>query len=400
MYVASITKSSHIDVIAAYRDDVVRRSGLPLDDEDGHWIRFGLLLSHAARMGSPERDNELDAAVVVAREILGPILWNEGYRLDPERPTDPESLYGRIRSIAERAEDVGGLALSDAILTAFLEAVPDCDPIEVGRIEATRARLAWKRGELEVSHVRYARVAKAGRDNNSSELKVRALTGEAILARLEGNYPRSSTMARAAFVLAERAKMVRLAANASHTLMVTAAIRKDFNMAIKLGWAAFERAKGDAVLESEVLGNIAQIFLDLGHPRTAASAFYAVLRRNPPTRVQIPALGGLAVASARLGRKDAVETAAREIAHRAQKAGTPYGIAVAHLELSEAYSICADPRQAAVHRMAALRIAEQHKYHELVYRAESMSVVDELRPSVLTPETESVASSVRSLVGV
>ncbi len=386
-----------VNVLAAYRQDLSSRGNTPLGDHDGVWLQFGSLLAHSGAFDGEARERALRQATLLARGMLSIAAWEEGNRFDPERPTEPDTLQSRIRTIAETIEMAGAMRLADAILEAYLLSHPDCGALEQGRIEAERARIAWKTGEIEIAEQRYARTLAAARKANSEELHVRALIGQALLARLAGNYPKSASRARAALRLAKQGNLRRLAASAQHTVMVAAAVRGELAAALAHGWSAFLHASGDPILETDVLGNVGQVFLDMGHPATAIAAFRVVISRRPSSRVLLPALGGYAIAASRLEDRTALDAVASNVIELSKVAGTPYAVAVAYLEIAEAYALLNESSISATYRNQALAIAQEKRYHELVHRAESATVAPRPSARPLKPETERIAGAVREL---
>ena len=392
--------TSYVDILAAFREDLARRDTESFGPVEGSWVQLGVLLAHAAILTEDPRLETLKAAAQVARELLGPAKWAEGNRLDPSPPADINSLDARIRSITEAIEDEGALRLADGILATFLVAHPSCEPLEVGRIEVARARVAWKMGELDVARDRIARALAIAETINSDELRVRATIGEALLARLTGNYPLSEATATAALIVAQQAQLPRLAGLAHHAIMVAAAVRGRYQDAVAHGWTGFIAASGDEVLQSEFLGNIGQLFLDLGHPGTAIAAFEVVVQHNAPSRLLLPALGGLAIAAARRGDASTLNRTAQRIEVLSRTAGTPYTIACGLLELAEAHRTLGDEGEMQRHLVEVSRLAALHGYNELAYRAEHFIPVAAPERQALVPYSEAVADAVRQLVRV
>lgn len=383
-------------ILDAYRRDVAGRGGRPFGREDGAWIQLASLLSHVGM--AEENDREpMASAQRLARSLLTDEQWSEGYRLDPLQPRSELSLEGRIRAISEMAEDAGALLLAEALLIAFVDSSADVSELERGRIEAVRARLAWKSGRHDVAKERYDRTLRTARRIRSSELRVRGLIGRAILARLAGNYPLSRDIAHQALRLATRGGMRRLAATCHHMLMVCAALSERFQEAIVHGWAAFVHASDDSILEAEVLGNLGQLFLDIGDAETGAAAFKAVLGRHPSNRIRVPALGGLALASARVGDKAGAFSATEQLVRDADDA-RPYDFALALVELGEAHALLGESDHADAYRARALTIARAHSYHEIPFRIERSIAATPPVPSRGVEEIEAVAEAVRHLV--
>jgi hypothetical protein len=374
------------------------RGALTLDD--AQWVRIGALLENACLLPVEHRRAHLDAVVAGVRMTLGPERWAEGHHVDPDRPADDRLLQGRFRTYCEVVEDAGALALADAMLSAYVNADPAVDTLERARVEAVRARLAWKAADLDVATERYRRVAMEARRERSDELRVRALIGQAIVARLRGNYPRSRECGRRAALLAERRGMRRLAAGAYQTLTVSFAVARDFGTALAHGWRAYLHSVGDPTMESEALAIVGQLFLDIGHPVPAAAALRAVVARAPADRILLPSLGGLAVAAARTGARDIVTWAQNFITSRAIGGATPYNIASAQLDLAAAWDELEVPKLAAEARRRALELALEHHFHEIAHHAEERAVVTAPAPQTLSANAEEVADAVLHLVEV
>lgn len=385
-------------VLDAYRQtpEKVRAT---LATDDAQWVRVGALLENACLLPPDQRQVHLDAVIENVRATLGPERWAQGHRMDPFQPASDQSLEGRFRTYCEIVEEAGALALADAMLTAYVDADPGISVLERARVEAVRARLAWKRGEFDVASERYRRVARMARQEQSDELRVRAWVGEAVAARQRGNHPRSREQASKAARLAERLGMHRLAAVSYQTLTVPAAMAGDFASALVYGWRAYLHAAGEPTMESETLSNIGQIFLDLGHPVPATAAFRAVIARAPSDRVLVPALGGLAMAASRTGHRDVVEWVQREVDERTEAGATPYVVASVQLDLVRAWSELHEHERAEAARRVALAISVRHRFHEIVHHAEAPIVAARPVRQDLPTSAEEVADSVLQLVG-
>jgi tetratricopeptide (TPR) repeat protein len=390
-------------VLDAYRETHAQNAALA-ESDDGSWLPVGSLLEHASLVPEADRGPILAAVRENVLTSIGRATWDAGNSTDPSPPRDDDTLEGRMRSYCDLFEEAGALDVADAILVAFVAADHAISSLERGRIEAARARLAWKRGDLEVASERYRRVTIAARKEHSDELRVRAWNGEAIVARLRGNYPRCRALGEKAAALADEVGLMRLASLAHHTLMVAEAVRGAFPAAIDHGWQAYIRAEGDCSLESAALGNMGQVFLDAGHPETAVAAFAAVMRREPPNRVLLPALGGLAVAAARLHSVILLHTATSDILRRAEllARSAPYDLATAMLDLTEAHAIIGDASSATAFRRRTALLAEAHGFHEIAIRAERLPDVPAPAPlqRVLSSRAEAVAGRVRCLVSL
>jgi len=371
-----------------------------LDMEGAQWVRVGALLENSSLLPADQRDAHLDVVLESVRATLGPERWAEGHRMDPVRPAADWSLEGRFRTYCEIVEETGALELADAMLAAYLAADPTVGALERGRVEAVRARLAWKSGDLDAATERYRRVAAAARRERSDELKARALIGQSIVARHRGNYPRVRELAARAAAIAERRGMTRLAATACQTLTVGFAVAKDFGTAVIHGWRAYLHGVGDPIMEAEALQIIGQLFLDMGHPEPAAAAFRVIISRGLTDRFLVPSLGGLAVAASRMGTPDVVRWVEDTVDARVRAGATPYVIATARLELAIAWDELGVPARADAARRSALAIAREHRFHEIAHHAAERQVVAAPVPETLSTNAEEVADAVLHLAAV
>ncbi len=389
------TREHTIGVLAAYRG-AAARNAIRLDD--GSWLTIGALLEHAALLPTAERHAHLLQATALLRERLGE-AWHDGHPTDPAPPAIHDALGARLRVYCERIEDAGAIEVADAILVAYLDADDGATELERARVEAVRARLAWKAGDLEAAAERYRRVAAAGRKLRSEELHVRALIGSSIVARLRGNYPESRLGGVRAIALAQHARLGRLASSAHHAMMVGEAVAGAFESAVEHGWQAYIYAEGNPAMEAAALGNVGQLFLEAGHPLTAAAAFRAVLERHPADRILVPALSGYANAAAALNDRSLLTTLTGQIVARTTTGMTPYDTATALLDLARAWFTVGDAHRGGEFRSRAHEIARTHGFHEIVHHADAMApLVRATRP--LTSRTEAVAGAVRELAGV
>jgi len=174
--------------------------------------------------------------------------------------------------------------------------------------------------------------------------------------------------------------------DARFACMVAAGIRHQVAAAVAHGWAVYEASRGEPVLEAEVLQSLGQVFLEAGHPEPARCAFAAIVSLSLPRRVILPALGGLALASARSNQNQTLDWAVREVVRAESSQSLRYPVASALLECAMALEIAQRRAEAEGCRSAALQIARTHGFHEIAYLAE------ELRAGHAAPETK-VASN-------
>jgi tetratricopeptide (TPR) repeat protein len=378
----------------AYRKDLAAAPGKDaLDPADGTWIAVATLLCHAAEAPVSARAEIRERAAALARSALqmrtGPRPPRGGRRLARASAAAP------VRELVSHMEDAGALNLALTTLQSFAKSMPRLQPLEQGRIVAQAARVAWKAGDLDAAKKRYAAVARMAGRLGEAELRVRAWIGYGVLARLRGNYPDVQKWALRAAKVAEREKLVDLAALAHHSLTVVAGGRGEFEKALVHGWRAYQLSAGDRVAEAEMLLCLGQTLLNGGDPATALSGFAGALVRNPPARIVLPALGGYATASAAIGDETSVRWAAEQVLHRSRVAGVPYESAAALIECVSASVTVGQGPIAGPLRDAARALARAHGYHEIEFRTDTAEPTPALRSRpVPSARAEAIARAV------
>jgi hypothetical protein len=126
--------------------------------------------------------------------------------------------------------------------------------------------------------------------------------------------------------------------------------------------------------EAEILQDLGQVLLDSGHATEARAAFAAVLTRPLPVKFLLPALGGLAVASALTDQPETTRRVAREALRIASVDASPrYAVAYTLLEVATGLRLIGELRRAERLSSVALELAERHGFHEVVIRAEALA---------------------------
>jgi len=355
---------------AAYRRHLAESRGSSVGGPElDDWLMVATILHHVAMGPGSGRAALLDAAQTLAANALGEDAIRAGCALDPaaDEPTRPATLF---RVLAERIEEAGVLHVAANLLEIVQHALAPSS-LDVGRILAQRARIAWKLGDVELATDRYDTVARLAQSVGSAELRVRAWIGYMGLARHRGNFPESRKWGSAALVDAEQEGFVRLAGLAHHGMMIVEAVGHNFDAALVHGWHAFLAARGDREAEADALVNLSQYLLEIGYPAAARAGFGSILVAQPAPRRALPAVGGFAIASARLGDDATVRQVAARLVATVGDASFPYERATALLECGLALSAVGGRREAEQLYSQALRIAESRGYHEICHRAEA-----------------------------
>src|SRR5262249_55646526 len=141
---------------AAYRKDLTAH-GSPFGERDGDWIVAGTFAERAAEAHGADADRLLHEAARVAAAAVGEaeltrlasFEWGEAWS-----GLDPIALLAVIEIKA------GAKRLAAALLDAALVPLRREDTIQVGRMFAYRARVAYHLGELEIAADFYGQVER------------------------------------------------------------------------------------------------------------------------------------------------------------------------------------------------------------------------------------------------
>ena len=355
---------------AAYRADIAPSSS-PFGAHDGGWIAVASLLEQAVLVPGPERETTVSRAIELARQLLAESALPTG--AVPEWGVDEPAASDPIVVLADRAYQAGAFHLGRAMLDALLDADPSLTPRQRGRVIGRRARIDSRLGRREEAADQFRELASQGRRLNVPELQVRGWIGLGTLAQMRGNYPEQVRWSRRAARLADRAGLRSLGRQAHSGLMIAAGAQHRFEHALAHARIAWQAALGDPMHEGEILQNIGQLLLEAGHPAFAADVFTSVLARPLPVRIILPALGGLAMASAAIGQPGQVRWAAAELERLRLTSSPPtYQLASAALECATALSIVRQPADAERLLQVAERTAQANGYFEVIVKAEAL----------------------------
>lgn len=353
---------------AALRADIVAPSPeQPMEQPE--WFLTTTLLEHASWHSGSSAQRAVEQALEVGQKLVQRDSLER--IMSDEWPTE-RSGYELFLVLAEQMEHAGFLNLAACSLDALESLNPNTTPVQLGRILAQRARVASKQGKLEEAYERFLRLEKFSREANSDELKARAAVGLSALAQVRGNYPELQRLSRRALRFARRTRIRALLRHAHGGLMIAAGIAGDLPRALEHGWDMYSASVGDPDREAEVLQNLGQALLDAGQPALARAAFSVVVSRRLKPRVILPALGGLALASALTERRDSVHWATLQVERTEENAVPRYALASALLECAIALASVGSLESAEQFRARAASLGEAHGFHEVVMRAEEL----------------------------
>ncbi|MEO5816399.1 MAG: hypothetical protein ABIT20_14095 [Gemmatimonadaceae bacterium] len=359
--------------LSAYRADRAQypeRARLTRSDDD--LIALSILLNRCLQVRRRDTGHEKLADLrrqchVLALKILAQEDRSIDSATDATSASAPETV-GMLREVADAAEDGGALRLADALmLLAYREFGVEAGVLEQGRVLAQRARIARKLGDREAAGALYDEVRAWG--GGITELQARSDIGHAMLARERGNIPAMRAHFLSALEHARACRSSDLIAQAHHGMMLAAAAAKQFDEALVHAWNAFRDARGDRVREGEALLNVAQAALDLGHPDVALHTFATALSQTLPKRLELPALGGAAMAAAAIGDHETLRRIVRRTDQAVGGDDFKYDAVAALAEIAMASALIGD-EDAETRRLAALQAATRAGFHEIAFGLE------------------------------
>lgn len=350
--------SAHLPPVEAYRRDLARlRRTTSFGDEDDGWLLLAHVVRQRAASGAP-------ADVAPPEEDAGALR-----RLAALVATAPEvdgAIVARLSAAALRMESAGALLLAASMLASIERLLDDALVLERGRVIAQWARVERMLGETDVAADLYERARRSGRRHELPELLARADLGLGVLARMRGNYPEARRRFRRGLAVAERAGLVELTGIAHQSLMIAAAVARDFDTALAHGWSALAHAT-DANHEAVVLLNLAQLCLDTGHDAAALRGFLAAAERTERETTRVGAWAGAAVAAARTGDRSLLEACAARVEQALLGDMAPYERAQRLLVLSDAWRASRDAAAERSARERGLAVARRYGLSELVH---------------------------------
>jgi tetratricopeptide (TPR) repeat protein len=325
----------------------------------GDILLIATLLRQAA-VGDSGRTRR--TALRAARAALGRDALRRGCAYD-DRPA--ESDVDVIRLLAQGAEHAGLLSVAQGLLESAYRV--SSTPLERGRVLNERARNSRKMGHLDLCQAQNAAVLQLAREIDSDELRARANFDLGALAQTRGNFVAMKRLVLRGIRVADRAKLGRLAASGYIGLGIHAARHGYFDEAVTNLWKALALSKGSAESAQEVLVNLAQVLLDAGHPAEARLVADFALRAVASVHTQLPALGCLAIAAARVGDRKATHAACAAVRRLARAGHQPREVSGALLDCAMALAtLGADAPSGAMYERA-MTLATAHGFHDLTF---------------------------------
>lgn len=372
---------------AAYRADTRGRAE-PFGPSDDEWLTAATELHLAATASREEqRQDHLLSATAVAIELLG------HERIEAFAAREWLGDRSDVDALVVLADSIyygGARHLAALMLDDLRRAAPDLTSLQLGRILFRRARIAWSLGDIDDADERFQAIAALGTKPRNFELLAMAELGLATLAQFRGDFPDLRARAERGRELAERSGNPAVVRWAMLAMMMSETSQGRFDGAVAAGWRVFDLSRSYPVWEAEAFINFGQLMLEAGRPDRARASFSAAVERAAPARLLLPALGGLAVASALVGHEPTVEWTVREVWRAQEQSVQPYPVAAAHLECAVALRSLGRDADAERHRAAAEELGRRHGFHEVAYKADALRDLQRKASVVLTSESERI----------
>ncbi|MGH7710394.1 MAG: tetratricopeptide repeat protein, partial [Gemmatimonadaceae bacterium] len=305
-----------------------------------------------------------------------------------------EILAKVVLDMSTRMSSLGALTLAATLVGHAREGVREASEGTRGLLLVEQARLTRLLGNLDESEMLYAQLHAIGERAHDDVLLARAAIGRGVIARVRGNYPKARTLFLEGLDLSERAGSAELQRFAHQGVFVVAAVAEEWEEALRHGWLALVLGSGNPEHEAEALINLAHVSLGAGYPRAALHATLKALPNASDLRMQLPALGTAVVAAARCDERSILDHLAARLENALSGSSLPFEGAQALLSLARAFDEVGLRSRADAARERALRIAEEHEFHELVHKAQT----DELTRTGVAVETRELDQQTREVV--
>lgn len=370
---------------AAYRADAQGRAE-PFGPFDDEWLAAATELHLAATARERQQDHLL-SAIAIAIDLIG----DERVAAFAAREwLGQRSHVDAIVVLADTIYYGGARHLAALMLDDVRRAATDLTPLQLGRLLFRRARVAWSLGATDEAADRFQAIAALGRKARKVELLALAELGLATLAQFRGDFPDLRVRAERSRELAEQSGNAAAIRSATLATMMSETSQGRFDAAISAGWRFLELSREYPVWEAEAFINLGQLMLEAGRPDRARASFSAAIERSAPARLLLPALGGLAVASALVGHEPTVEWTVREVWRAQEQSVQPYSVAAAHLECAVALRTLGRDADAERHRAAAEELGRRYGFYEVAFKADALREATRRTPVPLAPESERI----------
>ncbi len=285
---------------------------------------------------------------------------------------DIASASAALCAIAADMERGGAFNLAYSTVTHMRIAMLERGPAGArGAATLQQARVLREMGLLEEAADTYQEAREDAVRAQDGELEARALLGEAVVAGQRGNYP--AVLAAGKRVLELLPPGSEYVSDAHNDLMIAAMATRDFASAFEHGWRGYDAAGDDVERRATVVSNLSFLALRIGRFTAARRGLVAALGLSQLGRIQIPALGGLALVSSATHNVAELTRVTTMIQRVSTVAAFPYEVARALFEFAQAWQEAGDLEKSAECLAGARELAHNHGFHEVSFRSELLA---------------------------
>jgi tetratricopeptide (TPR) repeat protein len=397
----------------AYREDIAR-AGVhdSLNPHESFWLLVATGLHRLSQLTGEEQR----ARAIAFGDALGSFLsatTGETEQNAPEgvgerlqaaltrihEPDGADAIVAEVLAIAASVEEAGAFALAQTILMDVHHAASRAGTRNRGLIAMFLGRLSRQTGDFETAMAHYNHARQLGTDSGVHELVVRAMLGEATIARTRGNYPKARELYAAALESAETLADSALIAIARHGLMAVAEAAGDFESAICYAWQSYQAAGDTDRNRLELLAALASLCNGAGQHAAAMRAATNVVHGSRSPRFVLSALGSAALAAAGLRLAPVLQRVAERIDAWTSPA-LPFESGMTLVDLALAFARLGDAARAEHYSAAARSIARRSGFFQVLHRLEQIDrLVEEGTRSArpLAPTVEEVIREIEEL---
>lgn len=348
--------------LQAFKSDLPLGGDSPTREDEAAILVATLLRQHLAAPSDPSAARIRAYAVSLATESLGKAALDEGCTYD-DHPS--RSDVDILRRMAQRTELSGRVKLSAHLLESAAEI--SSGALDRGRVLSDRSRNARKQGQIDLAEAQAEELKRIGSRLSEGELTALAHLQLASLRQLKGNFSAFKSHLEEAARTATKSGMTRLRASAELGLGTHAALSGDQGTAVGYLWSAHRAVGGKGTVANGALVNLAHSLLLSGRPEEARKVAGLLLGTTPPLQSALPALGGHALASARLNDAEAVEWASSRVRQLAKTRHFAREVAEALMECSAALELVGKQPQSQVLRRRAESMIANFGFHDLTF---------------------------------
>lgn len=282
---------------------------------------------------------------------------------------DLASASSALCHMAADMERGGALNLAYSTVTHMRISMLERGPAaERGAATLQQARILRQMGLLEEASDTYQEAREDAVRAPDRVLEARALQGLAALAGHRGNYPEVIALASKSLELLPA--MSEFIADGHTNLMIAHMATGDFATAFEHGWRGYDASATDTDRRASTVSNLSFLALRKGRLIAARRGLLATLGLSQLARIQIPALGGLALVSAAAKDSNELRRVAAMLYRASETPTLPYELARARFELAQAWQEVGNLDEAEECVRWARDLALGHGFHEVSLRSE------------------------------